>query len=84
MVNPAAVYLSDKLRVENDDEKQAGEEEEEEQRDEEPLTLQLVDKYPMLPVIDSTTPLDTIKKILRAYVHAVRSAYPIDISPFII
>ena len=75
-----------------DDEKPAGqgereEEEGEERRDEEPenqLTLQLVDKYPMLPEIDSTTPLDSMKKILRAYVHAVRSAHPINISPLII
>ena len=65
MVNPAAACFSDKLHVDNDDDKEAGEEkEEQEQRDEEPLTLQLVNKYPVLLEIDSTTPLDSIKKIL--------------------
>jgi hypothetical protein len=58
----------------SDDEKDGGDEDEEAERPEEALVLAFrEDRYPLLPAVNSNTPLEMLKQILRVYVREVRS-----------
>ena len=62
------------LEFDSDDETDGGDDNGEAEKPEEALVLAFRDDgYPLLPTIDSNTPLEMLKRVLRVYVREVRS-----------
>ena len=62
------------LEFDSDDETDGGDDNGEAEKPEEALVLAFRDDgYPLLPAIDSNTPLEMLKRVLRVYVREVRS-----------
>ena len=70
--------VADQMRIEfGSDDGEDGDDDEEADRVEEGLVLAFrsEDKYPLLPAVNSNTPLDLLKRVLRVYVREVQSKF---------